>query len=819
MTKKIAMLCLLAGAGFKGFGQTQITGKVRDAQTSHGIEYATISVTDAATGKVLDGASADTLGNFNIKDLPKGKYTLSISFLGYDDYRSDTLLLHTTGQTLQLPVIQLHSSTHTLSDVVIAAQAPVVEHKIDKIVFNAANDLTAQGGVALDVLKKVPQVSVDVDGNVELQGNSNIRFLINGKPSSVFGNSLTDALSSIPASQIKSIEAITSPGAKYDAQGTGGIINIILKDNKIKGINGSINGAVGTRAENASINLNARKGDVGINAFFSGNAMLRAKSLNSQDRTSVSTPDATSTQLLQDGYNNLSRNGMQTGIGVDWSATKRDIFTASFQYSKFTNQRDGITHLSEVVTDEQGHMVSGSNSSRNATSSMDNHALDWALSYKHKFRHEGEELNIDYNASYGKPMLQYSQQQVYRGEVMPYSGTSSYNPGTNYQNNISVDYVRPFSSKFLLEAGAKSIFHHISSLTDVNSLSPASGRYIYDPAQSYALHYKMNIYAGYVAATFSLFHYIDLKAGLRIEHTDIGIDYQHTKIPPYNTYVPSVILSHKLDDNRFVKLAYTHRIERPDYEELNPFLNLSDPYNITTGNPLLKPELGDNFELGYGKSFANGGNLYVSLVERINSQDIKPFTQFYPDYVIGDSTYNNISVTNKRNIGTEYNSGLMLSGSFPVIPHLNARANVMVFNRHIVNNLAGANPVTNSFSCNVNLNINYLLPHDLVAEIFGNYKSPFNNIQGKNPQFFTYTIAVRKQFWDKKASLGVTTTNPFANAVKQITTINSDAYSAYNIREIPLRSFGIVFGYRFGKLDFGKNNKHDHGIPDLPGEN
>ncbi|PSK90414.1 TonB-dependent receptor domain-containing protein [Taibaiella chishuiensis] len=816
--KNIAVLALLACAGFDINAQTLITGRVLDAQTSQGVEYATISLQDVLTGKLLDGTSADSSGNFTIKDIPGGKYRISASFLGYADYRSDTLTLNPGVPRVKLPVIQLRANTQTLSDVVISALAPVVENKIDKVVFNAANDITAQGGVALDVLSKVPQVSVDVDGNVTLQGNANIRFLINGKPSGVFGNNLTDALSAIPASQISRIEAITSPGARYDAQGTGGIINIILKESKIKGMNGSINGALGTRTENTSINLNARNGNLGLNAFFSGNATLRARSLNTQDRSSVNAADATTTRLLQEGYNNLSRGGMQAGMGFDWAASKRDIFTGSFQYRYFTNRRDGITQLSETVKDAQGKVLSGSNSTRDVTGGMNNHSLEWSLSYKHKFRHEGEELNIDYYASYGRPTMQYSQQQAYEGALMPYTGVASYNPGTNNQNNIALEYIRPFSKKLLLEAGAKSSFNHISSLTGISSLSLPGGNYIDDPVQSYNLHYKMNIYAGYLSATLSLFNYVDLKAGLRIEHTDISMDYRDTRVPSYNTYVPSLILSHKLDESRFVKLAYTHRIERPEYEELNPFLNLSDPYNITTGNPFLKPELGDNFELGYSQSFSNGGNLYVSLVERINSQDIKPFTEFYPQYIIGDSTYHNISITNKRNIGTEYNTGLMFSGSFPLMPHLSARANLMVFNRHIINNLAGANPLTNSFSCNANLNVNYQFPHDIVAEVFGNYKSPFNNIQGKNPQFFTYTLAIRKQLWHKKASLGFTATNPFANSVRQVTTISNDVYQAYNIRLIPLRSLGITFSYRFGKLDFGKNNKQEHGIPDVPGD-
>jgi ferric enterobactin receptor len=740
--KPLILCFLLLSLAFTCVAQNSISGKVIDFSSGHAIDYATVSVSDQATDKIMDGATADSSGSFIISDLPQGMYKVSTSFLGYNTFVLDSVQINTSKHQVELPVIYLHTDKNLLQEITISGSAPVVENKIDKIVYNAANDVTAQGGVALDVLKKVPQVSVDVDGNVELQGNPNIRFLINGKPSSVFGNNLADALASIPASQIKSIEAITSPGAKYDAQGTGGIINIILKDNKINGVNGSLNVSAGTRLENASANLNIRSGNFGINAFLSGNATLKSKTINTQDRTSTNSQDQTTTQLLQDGYGDLKRNGYMTGVGFDWNLSKSDIVTGSFQYSDFSNKRTGITNLRQSLTDGANNSVSNLNSISNFNSSTATNSFDWSLDYKHKFRHEGEEIEFNYNASFGNPVLQYAQQQTYSGFSDPYGGTSSYNKGSNNQTNISVDYVKPIHKNTILEAGAKSSFYYINSLADVSVLSPSSGEYYNDALQSYALKYKMNIYAGYVAASFRLLNYLNVKAGLRLEHTDVNIDYKNTPIPSYNTFVPSVIFSHNINDKQFLKLAYTHRIERPEYEELNPFLNLSDPYNIITGNPLLQPEIGDNFELGYSRSFDNGANFYIALSERINSNDIKPYTTFYPTYAIGDSVYNNVSVTNRQNIGMEYNSGLILTGSMPLLQRLNIRGNLMIFNRHIINHFDTVNTITNGINWRLNMNISYDLPGNMVVEAFGNYKSAFNNIQGRSPQFLTYTIAL-----------------------------------------------------------------------------
>jgi ferric enterobactin receptor len=206
---------------------SHVTGKVIDSTTGQPVEYATISVYLNGNSKPASGTVTDAKGNFNIDNLVSGDYEFVIGFIGY---QSRSVNVPVTGSTtIQLNTIRLLNSNSVLSGVTVTASRPLIENKIDKLVYNVDRDLSSQGGVATDVLKKVPQVTVDIDGNVQLQGSSSIRFLIDGKPSSIFGNSLADALQSIPASQIQSIEVITNPGAKYDAQGTGGIINIILK--------------------------------------------------------------------------------------------------------------------------------------------------------------------------------------------------------------------------------------------------------------------------------------------------------------------------------------------------------------------------------------------------------------------------------------------------------------------------------------------------------------------------------------------------------------------------------------------------------------
>jgi len=793
---------------------TKISGKVIDGVTQKPVEYATITITDKQL-KTLTGTATDAKGQYEITGLPQGVYTLLVDFIGYKRYQLDTLRIPDNKKNLFVKTIQLTALGETLASVTVTSKAPVVENKIDKIVYNAANDITSQGGVALDVLKKVPQVTVDIDGNVELQGNSSIRFLINGKPSSVFGNNLADALASIPASQIKSIEAITSPGAKYDAQGTGGIINIILKDSKVQGYNGSINMGAGSRLENGSVNLNIRNHNFGVNAFFSGNAQLSSHTPILQDRLSKDTATKQSTHLVQNGYTDFDRNGYQSGIGFDWSISKKDNLTGSFGYNHFSNHNRGITNQEQATIDNYGNLISDVFNSRNADNHSHTESFDWSLNYKKKFAKDGQELDILYTNGYDRPNSNFSQTQTYTGQPLPFAGTYSNNPGTDKETNLSIDYTHPVTEHFLIETGLKTVWQNIYSVADVSILNPATISYAKDPTQSYQLNYDRKIYAAYVSTNFSIGKIINIKSGLRLEHTDTKIDFPNTLIPSYNTLVPSIIVSHNFSEGKTIKLAYTNRIERPDYRDINPFLNLADPYNITTGNPLLQPEIGNNFELGYNRTFENGGSLYISIVSRFNTHDIKPYTLFYPTFKIGDSIYHNVSVATRLNIGLENRTGISISGSIPITKNLNIRTNMFISNRHVVNQL-NANSTTDGLDGRFNVNTTYQLPKNLVLEGFANYNTSVNNIQGKQPQFFAYTVAFRKFFLNKKMSFGFTATNPFSQYIQQVTTVTTLNYTSYYLRQVPYRSFGISFTYKFGKLEFKKSKEEDKSFLNNP---
>lgn len=787
----------------QGDGQGKISGRIVDSNTGNAIGNASIGLLNQ-DNKEVNGTTSNEKGEFSLDHISSGSYKVAVFYAGYKNKTTSDIQVSNNTADITLGNIQLVNGETALERVIIVGKKSVIENKVDKIVFNAANDVTSQNGAAIDVLRKVPQVTVDADGNVELQGNSNIRFLINGKPSSIFGNSLADALASIPASQIKSIEVISSPGAKYDAQGTGGIINIVLKDNKVRGINGSVNATAGTLFETGSLNLNYKNNSFSMNAFFSGNAQLKAKSPFFQDRTSRDVASNTSTHLLQDGYTDFERHGYRTGLGFDWSLSKSSALSGSLSFNSFSNTSTGLINQQQYITDHNTSNVESIIGYRTSDNQSSVRSVDGSLSFRKTFKKEGQELTADYVFSYGSPKTSYMQTQSLSGAVFPYNGISGSNPGTDNSHNLSVDYVHPLNDNIVFEMGAKTVQQHITNATDVHILNTSSGQYESDPLQSYHLNYDMRIYAAYFSSKLKLLNWLDVRAGLRYEYTILTIDFPNTNIPSYGLLVPSFIVSHKFESGETLKLSYTRRVERPEYTELNPFLNVSDPHNITTGNPALKPEIGDNMELGYTKNFTNGGNISLSLVERINSQDLKQITTFYPVFTANGTEYTNVSVTARDNIGKEYNSGGIVSVSLPFFHNkLNLRSNMMVFHRYIVSQIYVGN-LDMGMRYRVNLNLNYQFPKNFILEVFGNYNSAAKNIQGKNPQSITYTLAGRKEFWNKKASLGFTITNPFNQYIRQVTTVNTGDYNSYSVRDLPYRSFGISFSYKFGKMDFKK---------------
>lgn len=791
-------------------GKARITGRIVDSATHAPLEYATVSVFSKNDTKPLTGTTTSNSGKFEITGLPLGNFTVVAEFIGYTLFTTEDISITGDLQIITLKDISLVKKQTTLAAVTITVQGKLIENKIDKIVFNAEKDLTSQTGVATDILKKIPQVSVDVDGNVQLAGSSGIRFLIDGKPSSAFGSNIADVLQSIPASQIKSIEVITSPGARYDAQGLGGIINIILKKNSARGINSNLSLTAGTRTENGSFNFNARKGKFGVNAFISGNARLPAKTLTVFDRTSSDTSKST-VLLRQAGENDFKRRGYQTGLGFDWSFKEASSLSGSFSYNNFGNNATGSLGQTTTVYDNSG-ILSLAEITNISKSSFHFHNVDAGLNYKRKFKKEEQELEINLNTSLGNNFFTSGNSQFLLPKDSLFYGTNNTNRGKENETELEIDYTQPLKPGVNIGAGGKLSVMDISSNADILAFQPAVKSFLYDPSLSNSLAYHQRVYAFYAELNFPAFKVLTAKIGGRYERTEINSFYsnadQQAPTPGYNTFVPSVFLMKKLNEKQTLKLSWSKRIERPDYGDLNPFINTSDPQNITAGNPYLLPEIGNRYELAYNRDLGAAGSFMINLFYRTSNHDIQPYIVYYSSLKVGDSIYNNVSVSTRENIGLEKNAGVNIFGDLHVTSSLNLRSNLFLFHRHTINALDhGYN--SNSFNYRVNLNATYQFSKLLVAEFFGNFNSARHEVQGRYPSFTSYSMAIRKQFWKKKGSLALTATNPFNKYINQHTVVLGPGFLIDATRKIPFRSIGINFTWKFGKLEF-KNKEENN---------
>jgi ferric enterobactin receptor len=794
----------------QGPESTVISGTILDSVSRQPIEYAAVSLFVAGHAKPLNGTLTNASGNFSISIKKQPGLYIVVESIGYRSVEKANLLPQNK-DAKNLGRIMLSRNISLLQGVNVIAPDKLIDNRIDKIVFNAEKDLTSQGGVATDILKKIPQVSVDVDGNVELSGSSSIRFLIDGKPSSAFGSNIVDVLQSIPASQIKQVEVITNPGAKYDAEGLGGIINIILKHNAVRGMNGNISVTVASRNENASLNLNARNEGFGINIFVNANTRLPATTPLNSTRISQDTGSKTNILLQQDGSSRFRRYGIESGLGLDWTYHKSNIFNFSINNNLFGSNSNGFANQSQTIADYGGNTLEQAFVLSNTQNEFRVHEINASLDYKRMLPGEDHEFDLGVHTTHGSNEFTSANQQTDMPSDSLFYGTRNDNPERQNETEIVADYTQPLARDVGLGVGAKLDFRNIHSNSNVLSLQPFTG-YTPDSVLSNYLYYRQSVFALYSEISFPVKQWFDAKMGLRYERTMLHTVFsnlaQQVYEPGYNTFVPSIFFRRKLGTKSTLKLSYSKRIERPDYRDLNPFINTTDPKNIFAGNPYLKPEIGNRFELAWNHDITDGGSFMITIFYRTSQDDIQPYVVYYASLPVGDTVYTNVAVSTRQNVGLEKNLGFNFFADIHPSPKFNLRTNLFVFHRNIVNAL---DPGLDAQSWNYRINVNlaYNFSGSLAGELFGNFNSPRNEIQGKYPSFTTYTMALRKQFWKKKGSLAFTMTNPFNEYVVQKTEITGIGFSVNSTRKIPYRSFGLNFTWKFGKLEFKKQKSEN----------
>jgi outer membrane receptor protein involved in Fe transport len=765
-----------------------ISGTVIDSVTKKPIDYATVALFTAEGTSPINGVVTDEKGNFKIENIRTGNYKITVSFLGYPSKTISQVITTPSKPDKNLGTIILAPSQRALKEVSVVGQAALVENKIDKIVYNVEKDITASGGTATDVLGKVPMVSVDMNGNVSVRGDQNVKILINGKTTGASAANLSDVLRSIPADQIKNIEVITSPSAKYDAEGSAGIINIITKQKNVSGFSGSINGGVGTRQNNGNMNLNYNAGRFHASANLGGFASWPQTSTS--DLEQVIHSDTGNTTSSTKGTSRVSRHAIFSSVSAGYDFNAYNSINTTFRLMHFQFTTDGSSNTIAAVP------YSYTSNGKNAFSNF-----DWNMDYTHKFNDNGHELDFSTQWSRGSGVNNYT--NIY---TAAFNSLQNDINSTNNEYTFQLDYTLPVSKVVKLEAGAKSIIRRINSVSDYYDLNGSSE--IFDTELSNIYRYNQDVYAGYTVFTFTLPQKWAILAGVRDENTSIHGDpvNESQDLQPfsqnYNTFIPSLTLQKGLGGNNTLKLVYSKRISRPSLQYLNPFTNTSSPQNQTVGNPNLNAEISNTYELDYNAFFGTSSITIGGYYKHTNNL-IEGIADTIPVIVNGKSEGG--TLTRYENIGNNNSIGGTFFGSITPFKILTISGNINlytykpdpsgVFITDKTQN--GTYVMYNGF-----LRGSLTLPDNYLAEVFGFGGSSRRTIQGTNPAFALYGIGVRKQFHQKKMSVGINVIQPFANDKHFDSHISSPSLTQTSTNVTPFRSFGLTFSYSFGKMSF-----------------
>ena len=760
----------------------KITGVVKDSITGEAIPFATLALKKAGKEKIVNGLISEDDGSFKFGEVFTGKYDITVSFLGYTEKLIKDVELTLKKPDKKVGTIMLSPSNVLLDAVEVTEKRALIESKVDKIVFNAEDDSSISGGDATDVLRKVPLLSVDLDGNVSLRGSQNVRILINGKPSGMFSSNVAEALKMFPADEIKKVEVITAPGAKYDGEGSGGIINIITKRKNVEGIAGSINSSIGNRQSNAFLNLNVGRGRFG----FTGNSSVfysaPIDATVSFARTNLAEDQ---TFYSYDGITNSSRLGFNGSLSAFYDFNAFNAINSSITFRGFGFDQDGTSD--GIIGPE---MFMRTNTNDNLFS-----GYDWNTDYTRKYEdNETREFSMAVQVSGNTQNQDNILIDEIPTQVVQLRNENIFNDGDNLELTGQVDYVHPVGNSNKLEVGAKTLVRNIKSDSRFNYFNAQTSAYdILDTDRSNLFDYDQNVMAGYMSYNF-FFKKLNIVTGLRYENTDISGTSTPVEVNTavvdtnYHSFLPNIAISKTLKGFRTVKVSYSQRIARPSLFYLNPFRNTSDLGNISQGNPSLSPEITHQYELSYNTNIL-GFTIFSSIYYKRTNDIIEQIT--LNDGSIAVNTFDNVGRNNS------YGLNFFSTKNFG---NLTFRGGGDVYTYNVDGIVGGQELSTNQLSYRLFTNGEYSFSGTLKADFFGFFQAPRFTLQGQNPSFSIYGVGFRKDF--KKWSLGLRMIEPFHANKNFDSDIQGADFRQTSSFVLPFRSIGVNFRYKFGKVDF-----------------
>jgi outer membrane receptor protein involved in Fe transport len=764
-----------------------LTGIIADSLNQKPLGFITITLKDPAALKTVKRAISKENGTFEIDGLSMQTYQLTSAAIGYHPKIVDIpATLWRSGKTAQLGKLLLSPATNDLKTVSVTASKPVIKQEIDRLAYDVQADPDSKALTVMEMLRKVPMVTVDGNDNIQLQGSSSYRIFINGKPSALMTNNPKDVLKSMPANTVQKIEIITTPPAKYDSEGLAGIINIITTKKTTDGYNASVMARYAAPwGPGGNFTGTYKKGKFGITGYFGASRQVRTTT-GSIDYREAFSPQS---QYVQTGDRSNSGSYRYGSAELSFEQDTLHLLTAGLNYNRGAYQA-----TSDFLNSFTGESLSILPQSYNLLNNGSNGytGIDASLNYQLGFKNNKDQLlTTSYRYSY---FTNTQEDELRIVDRLNYNSPdyNQQNDAGSKEHTFQLDYVKPLR-KLTVEAGLKAILRNNYSLSGAQNLEVNNGQDVLteDPSRTDNFTYHQNIYSAYNSYTYQLTNWT-LKAGLRLEQTHVDANFvTNTSVlnENYSNLVPSVSIQRKLKNNQSLTFGFTNRLQRPGIWQLNPFVDRSNPQIISSGNPDLKPVTSNLIELNYSRSGKQTFNIKGSYF--YTGSAVQSVTRLLAD---------TLSLNTYANVGTNRIVRLDFNDNIPIGKKVNVSLNTNIFYVWISgydNGLLYRNkgPRTNTFA-----SMNYKPGKDWSLTVSGGYNRRYINLQGSSKDYAYSNLSVAKSWLSKALTVTSTISNPFQAryAFTQYTRTN-EFYQSNTVNSY-YRTFNFSLNYKFGKL-------------------
>ena len=773
----LSLILLTWNSSYAQNKSIEITGEIFEATNNLPIEYATISVINKSSNTPFTGTVSNIEGYFTVNTNIENFY-IEISYIGYITKTIKTFTI--SKNKVDLGNVILSEDLQALSEVVVLAEKSQTEFKLDKRIFNVGSDLSSTGASALEVLNNVPSVNVSIEGAVSLRGSEGVQILINGKPS-VLASADGNALGTITADMIDRIEVITNPSAKYDAAGTSGIINIIIKKSEKRGLNGSASLNVGV-PNNNSFGLSINKRTEKFNLFSQIGAGIRTfKDI----RKSINRDIINDTTITSIERSNFDEKFSSILLGTDYYINESNVITLSGSYAYEVEDQISKADFNRFFN--ENNLTDSWVRQQNTEAT--NPKLRYELQYKRDFkRHEDQDLLFSaLGSKFSKDQSSIFQNTTITGNE-PNSLQETRTDYSLEDYTFKLDYIHPFLKKYTLETGSQYAINMVSNDFEVSN--SIDGILVTDPDLTNVFDFDQKVLAFYNTLAYEGDIW-GLKIGLRLENTNINTLLRTTNIFNSSTYTdlfPSIHSSYIISDGFSVQAGYSKRINRPGLRQLNPFNNIRNNFNISRGNPNLQPEYTDSYEITSIHKIKNAA-LNFSLYNRYTTDVIENIVTFQ----------NNVSTSQPENIGTSNTIGFEANGKYNPVNWftLTGDFNISYFNRTGV--FETQNFDFNGNRWNSRITSKFKLPLEFDFEVSGNYNSNYVSIQGEVSESYFVDFGLRKKILKGKFILNLSVRDAFATRIDESFSSQADFYSLDSRMRGRFVTFGISYGFGKGE--------------------